>query len=134
MNILHSSLLNFFEENLQDLRCDPATRAYIVSIYVKYKKPEFDLSQDSVSLLFLQAREKRNFLIYQNLGDWIFFCNTIAPSHLKHASKDYYDNIARMSYISCYQIIDRKWKLFEELADNFNQIENEVKSKLKISL
>jgi hypothetical protein len=132
MVIINNNISDFFEESLKDLKCEPATRAYIISLYVKHKKPDYDLSKHSVSLLFLQARSKRNFLIYQNLGDWIFFCNTMAPQHLKHASKDYYDTIARMSYNSCYYLINREWKLFEELSDNFNQLEAQVKNKLKI--
>jgi hypothetical protein len=131
MDILHRSIENFFEKIFDDLRCEPATKAYIIGIYIKYKKPDFDLSKDSVGLLFLQARLKSNFLLYQTLGDWIFFCNTIAPQHLNNASKDYYDNIAKLSYNSCYNLINRKWKLFEELSDNFNDLENQVKNKIK---
>jgi len=81
-------------------------------------------------LLFAQARNKQDFLTYQNLGDWIFFANTIAPKHLQFASKDYYDTIARLSYYSCYKIINREWKLFEELADNFIILEEQVKRRL----
>lgn len=113
-----------------DLKCHPDTRAYIVSIYVKYKSAEFDLSQDSVGLIFCQARDKNDFLTYQNLGDWIFYTMSLAPEHLKFASKDYYNNIARMSYYSCYNIVSRKWPCFEELADNLIVLEEEVKKRL----
>lgn len=130
MTILHNTIEKFFEDKLQDLKCEASTKAYIISIYVKYKKADFDLSKDSVGLLFLQARTKSNFLLYQNLGDWIFFCNTMAPGHLKNASKDYFDNIAKLSYYSCYKLINKQWKLFEELSDNFNELESQVKIKL----
>jgi hypothetical protein len=130
MDTLHRNITNFFEELLNDLQCQRDTKAYIVSIYGKYKSAEFDLSKDSVTLLFAQARNKQDFLAYQNLGDWIFFANTIAPNHLRHASKDYYDTIARLSYYSCYRIINRQWKLFEELSDNFLVLESQVKNKL----
>lgn len=132
MDIVHRNITNFFEELLLDLECQRDTKAYIVSIYGKYKSAEFDLSKDSVTLLFAQAREKHDFLTYQNLGDWIFFANTLAPSHLKFASKDYYDTIARLSYYSCYKIINNQWRLFEELADNFLVLEKQVKQKLSI--
>lgn len=132
MNILHRNITNFFEELLNDLECQYDTKAYIVSIYGKYKSAEFDLSKDSVTILFAQARHKQDFLTYQNLGDWIFFANTLAPKHLQYASKDYYDTIARLSYYSCYKIIDKKWKLFEELSDNFVILEDQVKTKLKV--
>lgn len=128
--MLHRNISNFFDELLIDLECHQDTKAYIVSIYGKYKSAEFDLSKDSVTSLFAQARTKQDFLSYQNLGDWIFFSNTIAPAHLKYASKDYYDTVARLSYYSCYKLINRQWKLFEELADDFLVLEEQVKVRL----
>jgi hypothetical protein len=130
MDISHGNVINFFDELLSDLECQRDTKAYIISIYGKYKSAEFDLSKDSVTSLFAQARSKHDFLAYQNLGDWIFFANTLAPSHLRFASKDYYDTVARLSYYSCYKIINNQWKLFEELADNFLNLEKQVKNKL----
>jgi hypothetical protein len=115
---------------LSDLKCQTTTRIYITSIYGKYKNADFDLSQDSVGLIFCQARDKQDFSTYQNLGDWIFFANTIAPQHLQNASKDYYDTIARLSYYSCYRLINRQWRLFEELADDFSSLEDQVKKRL----
>lgn len=128
----HNNVTNFFDELLTDVVCQRDTKAYIISIYGKYKTAEFDLSKDSVGVLFAQGRNKQDFLTYQNLGDWIFFANTLAPDHLRSASKDYYDTVARLSYYSCYRLINRQWKLFEELADNFLVLEEEVKDKLEI--
>ena len=130
MNTIHKNVTNFFDEILSDLSCNPDTKAYIVSIYGKYKSADLDLSKHSISLLFAQARDKHDFFTYQNLGDWIFFSNTMAPQHLRFASKDYYDTVARLSYYSCYKIINKQWKLFEELADDFPNIETQVKEKL----
>jgi hypothetical protein len=130
MNVFNKNITSFFDELLDDLHCQRDTKAYIVSIYGKYKTAEFDLSKDSVTLLFAQARNKQDFLSYQNLGDWIFFSNTIAPQHLRFASKEYYDTVARLSYYSCYKLINRQWKLFEELADDFQSLENQVRNLL----
>lgn len=127
MNVTHRNISSFFDELLIDLECHRDTRAYIVSIYGKYKTADFDLSKDSVTLLFAQARNKQDFLAYQNLGDWIFFANTIAPQHLHFSSKEYYDTIARLSYYSCYKLINKQWKLFEELADDFVNLEERAK-------
>jgi hypothetical protein len=129
MDTHHRNITNFFDEILNDLECQRDTRAYIISIYGKYKTAEFDLSKDSVTLQLCQARDKQDFLAYQTLGDWIFFANTMAPSHLKSASKDYYDTVARISYYSCYRLINRQWKLFEELSDNLLTLEDQVKRK-----
>ena len=88
MNSFQKNITDFFGEMLSDLKCQDDTKAYIIGIYDKCKSPEFDLSKDSVGLLFLQARTKQDFSIYQNLGDWIWFASTISPSHLRFASKD----------------------------------------------
>lgn len=130
MQTTYRNITNFFDDLLIDLECQQDTKAYIVSIYGKYKTAEFDLSKDSVTLLFAQARDKQDFLCYQNLGDWIFFANTIAPQHLQFASKEYYDTVARLSYYSCYKLINRQWRLFEELADDFLTLEEQVKRRL----
>lgn len=130
MSLAYKNVTTFFEEVLNDLECHRDTKAYIISIYGKYQTAQFDLSKDSVTVLFAQARSNQDFLTYQNLGDWIFFANTLAPKHLHHASKDYYDTVARLSYYSCYKLINRQWKLFEELSDNFNSLESQVKKKL----
>lgn len=130
MDAIHRNLNSFFDELLIDLECQRDTRAYIVSIYGKYKTADFDLSKDSVTLQFAQARTKQDFLIYQNLGDWIFFINTTAPQHFQFASKEYYDTIARLSYYSCYKLFNRQWKLFEELADDFVTLEEQVRNRL----
>lgn len=130
MDWAHKSVSGFFRELLVDLNCQEDTKAYIVSIFSKYKTADFDLSQDSISLRFAQARYTQDFLTYQTLGDWIFFANTMAPKHLQYASKEYYDTIARLSYYSCYKIIKHQWKLFEELADDFMSLEEQVKKLL----
>lgn len=131
MEIIQSNITNYFNDLLVDLKCHQDTKAYIISIYLKYRSSEFDLSKDSVTLLFTQAHKKQDFLIYQNLGDWIFFSNSIAPQHLKNASKDYYDNIAKSSYYACYKLINRQWKLFEQLADEFSSLTNDANILLK---
>jgi hypothetical protein len=131
MDTLHLNITDFFEELLSDVKCHQDTRAYIVSIYGKYKSAQFDLSKDSITTLFAQGRDKQDFLTYQNLGDWIFFTQTMVPNHLQWASKDYYDTVARLSYYSCYKLINRQWKLFEELADNFLLLEGQVKEKIR---
>jgi hypothetical protein len=128
----HDNITDFFNELLKDINCQYDTRSYIVSIYGKYKSASLDLSKESVTLLFSQARHRHDFNTYQNLGDWIFFSNTLAPEHLKYASKDYYNTVARLSYYSCYRLINKQWKLFEELSDNFESIEAEVKNKLSV--
>jgi hypothetical protein len=132
MNLVCNDVTKFFEEQLSDLKCQRDTKAYIVSIFSKYRSANYDYSKYSITSLFAQARSNHNFSVYQNLADWIFFINSLAPAHFKHADKDYYDTVGRLSYYSCYRLINRQWKLFEELADNFIMLENEVKNKISI--
>ena len=128
---MYCSVNAFFQEKLKDLSCQPETKAYIISIYDKYKNSNFDFSKENVTLLFIEAKEKHSFASYQNIGDWIFFSNTFAPKHLNKASKEYYDNLGMISYGACYNLINRQWKLFQELSDNFITLEEQVKIKLE---
>lgn len=121
-----SNLNDFFDEALRNLSCNADTRAYIVSVFTKFRTAQFDLSKDNITLTFAQAHFKQDFFTYQNLGDWIFFSKILHPGHLVRASEDYYHNIGRLSYYSCYKLIDRKWKLFEELSDNFVVLKKET--------
>lgn len=130
MIFYQNSIVNFFNEILNELECQYDTRAYIVGIYGKYKNAEFDLSKDSLTLAFAQARNKQDFFTYQNIGDYIFFINTLAPEYFQNASKEYYDTIARLSYYSCYKIVNKQLKFYEEMSDNFNYLEKQVKNRL----
>lgn len=116
----------YFEELLSPLDCEPETRAYIAGIFAKYRFADDDLSKDSLTLRFMQAKEKQDFYGFQNIGDWIFFSNVLAIKHLNNASIDYYQTLAANSYYSCFRLINKKWKLFEQLADDFVKLEAET--------
>lgn len=130
METNYKNLTIFFEEVLIDLPCQADTKAYIVSLFTKYKNTHFDLVDNSITLTFAQARNKQDFSTFQNLADWIFFSKTLVPQSLQAASEDYYTVIGRESYYSCYKLINRQWKLFEEMADNFIILELETKKLL----
>ena len=123
-----------FSELLFDVKCEAATKSYLISIYSKYRTSEFDYSKDSITLLYGRARDQRDFSTFQGIGDYVFWSITLYPEHLKHADKSYYRDVARLSYHSCYQILNRQWQIYNELADSFILLENQVKVKLKILL
>lgn len=125
--MLYSDLSSFFQERLSDIKCQRDTKSYIIGIFTKYRSSDQDFSQCNITCLFAQAREHHNFATYQNLADWLFFVNSLNPEHLKHASSDYYDTVAKLSYYSCYRLINRQWKLFEELADRFTELTQDVR-------
>jgi len=118
-----------FSEVLIDLNCRPDTRAYLISIYSQNHHTYYDLSQDNLSILYCQARLNNDFYLYQKIADWIFFVKTIMPAHFNN-SNDYYENIGRLSYYSCYKLINRQWLLFEEMADRFAFLEKETRKRL----
>lgn len=109
----------FFVKKMEKLRYDDDTKSYIVGVLSKFNSSNFDYSKHSITLLYAEAKFKQDFLIFQNIGDWVFFCNTVFPEHLNNASEDYYHSIAQSSYYSCYRLINRQWKVYEQMADLF---------------
>lgn len=119
MQTLNYNLTEFFSIKLENLKCDYDTRAYIVSVLERFKTASTDYSKDSLTLLYADAKFRQDFNTFQNIGDWLFFCNTLFPEHLNKASRDYYHSMGRLSYYSCYKLINRQWKLYEKMADEF---------------
>lgn len=102
------------------------TIAYIRSIFKDYMRAENMPTNMSVTLLYAEARESYSFEKYQKLGDWIFFSKTVLPGHLVNASEKYYIALAQNSYYKCYLLTKRQWKLFEEMADNFEYLSGAI--------
>ena len=119
METLHYNLNTFFSNKLENLQCDDDTRAYIVSVLERFKTASTDYSKDSLTLLYAEAKFRQDFYTFQNIGDWLFFCNTLFPEHLNKASQEYYHTIGQLSYYSCYKLINCQWKLYERMADEF---------------
>jgi hypothetical protein len=123
-------LLKYFKPVIDKLHYSNELNAYLLSILVQAHKLE-DFSKDSLTLKYIEAKSKYNFEIYKSLGDWILFCQVIAPNHLKSAEEKYYNALAQSSYYSCYLILKRQWKLFEELADLYPEIVKEMRASTK---
>lgn len=114
-----NNLNDYWNEKLSQLNCSDLVRSYIVRIFTDFKSSKNDLSSNSLTLLFAQAREEQDFETFQDLADFIFFCEATYPEFLSAASKEYYQSLARLSYYSCFRLIQRKLDLYEDLADNF---------------
>jgi hypothetical protein len=120
---LISSLNSFFFEQTKSLtRCQESTRAYISSVFANAKKEGYDYSNEALTLIYHRAHFEPRFELFQALGDWILYAKAMYPNSLKDCSSEYYDAIAQASYYRCYLILNRKWGLFEELADTFPYI------------
>lgn len=113
------SLNDFFYEEFNSLNCREDTKAYVVNMFDKLSKPEFDFSKESLTILYYEAKTKQSFLIFQQLADWLFICNTLYPEHLNKANIEYYHTLARISYFACYKMMNKTWVAFEELSDDF---------------
>ena len=123
-----SNIEDFFADQLKSLNCDQDTKAYIISVMSKFKSATDDLSDRSITLTFAQARNKQDFYTFQNLGDWLFFTHTFVPSHLNDASEEYYITVGRLSYYSCYKMLNRQWRLYERMADDFIPLSRECRN------
>lgn len=120
----------FFDETLINLNCRSDTRSYLINIYTQNRHIHSDLSKYNLSILYCQAKLNNDFYLHQQIADWIFWAKTIMPTHFGN-SNDYYENIGRLSYYSCYKLINRQWPCFEELADRFPTLENQARQLLQ---
>jgi hypothetical protein len=121
------NLNEFFYTELEKLKCDRDTRAYVASVLTKFKTSSADLSKESITLLYAQAKFSQDFNTFQNIGDWLLYIKAFYPEHLNNASSDYYYSIGSSSYYSCYKILNKKWKLYEQLADLFPYLSLEIR-------
>ena len=124
------SIGSFFEEKFQSLSCRDDTKAYIVNTFKRYRLADQDLSRQSITLLFSAARQHQNFAEFQNIGDWLFVAETMFPASLAGASIEYYQTLARISYYTCFNLLNRKWVLYQELADCYPEIVAETKCRM----
>lgn len=117
MTLSSDSLEEFFNAKIEKLPCQRSTKAYIYSIFSSPKKNN-DFSKDSITIIYSKAKSEYSLELFQGLADWILFAQTMYPDSLNHASPEYYQTIAQISYYRCYRIVNRSWALYEELADN----------------
>ena len=122
----YESLNEFFSEQLRALNCHEDTRSYIIGALSKYQHNEFDLSGVSLTLLYIEAQSKMDFETFQNLGDFVFMSASIFPNSLNAASPDYYYALGSNSYLRCYKLINKQWKVYRTLAEDFIPLVSKV--------
>jgi hypothetical protein len=128
---ISANLNTFFKVALSPLECATETKSYVVGVMSDFKKPDFDFSNNSITLLFADARQNHTFTSYQQIADWILFSRTMHPEHMKDASDEYYQAIAKSSYYSCFKLMNKQWLLFEELCDEYEKIEEQTRVALQ---
>jgi hypothetical protein len=127
METLNKSFNDLLSDALATLECSRDTRAYIVGILDRFKKSSFDYSNESITLIYAEAKFKQDFLTFDNIGGWIFFCNVFFPEHLNNATIDYYNAVGQSSYYNCFLLLKRKWKVYEELSDTLPTLSNNTR-------
>jgi len=121
------SLTNYFASELRNLKCSDEVRAYIVSVLSAYRFSEKDLSNHSITVEYAIARNENDFQRFQTVGDYLFFANSFVPESLNGASSEYYQSVAQLSYYSCYRLMNRQWRLYEQMADRFIDLSQETR-------
>lgn len=115
------NLESLFSESIDRLPCQVNTKAYVSNVF---SHSVTDYSNESLTLVYSRAKFEYRFELFQALADWILFCKTMFPENLNGASDEYYSALAQDSYYRCYKMINKKWLLFEELADQFPIVVN----------
>lgn len=125
--IINETLDSLFDKKMSKLqKCKEATRAYIVSVLKKYTKQSSVLDDGLIGMEYLKAVNMFEFAKFQEIGDWVFFVQSNYPNYFEKSTSDYYISIGRGSYYRCYKILNKKWPLFEELADNFSDYSRSI--------
>ena len=119
--------LLIYLENRINLNYSKETRAYIINVL---HKPGKDLSKEILALVYAEAKNRYKFDKFQELADWILFCRAVFPKQLD--SEGYLNSLAQLSYWNCYKLLNKQWKLYEELADSFPKIIEEIKISIHI--
>lgn len=123
----YQNLTQFLTTELQISSCQQPTKSYILNTLAN---PKYNLANRSITLLYAEARDSHKFHNFQTLADWLLFARSVFPNSLTAADAEYYDVIAQNCYYTCYRLIERKWVIFEELADIFPAIVQEINENL----
>lgn len=122
---MENKLYEYINSNLS-INCDCETRTYIVSIFTDIK-PQDNLSQYSLTLLYNEALKYSKFNTFRKIGDWIFFVKVLFPASLSGASINYYDALAQNCYDRCYYLLNKEWFLYETLAKQFPELTQQAR-------
>jgi hypothetical protein len=116
---------------LQTLQYSPELLAYVGGVLKAQAHPrtEDNLVARSIILEFRQAMMTYDFVQYQRLGDWILWVDVMTPEYFAE-NRNMIDNIARLSYSACYNMMHGKWQVYAELADGLPVIAQRVRNVL----
>lgn len=97
-------------------------KVYVIDVLSKPKL--CDMSRESVVLA--QSRAK-SFVDYQHIGDWALW---IGSYNNPGMNIRIIETMGRLSYGSCYRLLGRRLRVYEELADELPTITRHVYASL----
>ena len=101
------------------------TASYIEGVFLSNIRMQSNfLGNSSIVLAYSKAKTTCNFDLYQSIGDWALWSNSMF-SNLEY--QDVYKTLGRLSYYSCYSLLRKEWILYEELADDLPRIIERLK-------
>ncbi len=129
--LLPSHTDEFFYQVTSEIKAETKeVQPYIHGVLTQYVQHQKGFPNDSVTLLFIQAQDDMSFHRFQSLGDWIFFLSSIFPTAAqKHQTV--YSMVGKTCYSRCHNLLNKKWMVFEELADNFNYFALQVSEQIQ---
>ena len=122
---------DFFNEKLVDLPYHHTLKAYVVSVCKQYLTTQNDLSDRSLTLSYIEARTHNDFQRFQSVADWSFW-TAVFRHKVFEEHESVYETVAKCSYYSCYRLLRKQWPIFEQLADEFNQITEQTRQKMVV--
>jgi len=124
-------LATWFDKRLDAVRCEHETRAYLAGLMTERAKSVQDAG--SITLAYASARNQGSFEQFQQLGDRVLWAGIFVADEFDEYNK-LYENIGRLCYYTCYRLLDRRWRLYEELADELPRLVKEARLSSGISL
>lgn len=114
---------SWFSERISNVPHSEEVKAYISGVYAKFSfSCEGDLSKDALLMKFVEAKSTSDFAALQTIGDWILWVDTFCKESIEDGQRKIVESTGRLSYYSCYRILNGKWQVFEELGDEFPKI------------
>jgi|SRR5579863_3065113 len=125
-----SRIQDHFASKLDGLPHSPETVAYVVGVLGKKKwAAEDDLSRQSILLAYMDAMERGDFITFQRIGDWVLFIDSVMPNYFE-GTREFVENVGRLSYLRCFRLMGNSWRVYEELADELPKLVVSVRRRL----
>jgi hypothetical protein len=115
-----AALRAWFTDLVASIEVQDATRAYIIDV-MSTLGYDCNLHGQSIVLAYYDACSTGSFSSFKRIGDWVLWVASFAPESIE-IHREVNESIGRLSYYACHRILNKKWYLYEELADDMPKI------------